>query len=83
MVGLIVDININVLRSPTLFEEYVYCVYVGFDYTHVDINTHRYKHTGAGHSPFLAQVWSQAVAGSQKYGAIRSQFPARHNNHIQ
>ena len=51
----------------------MHCLYVGFDYTYIDINTlaHWIK-------SFLAsQVWFQAVAGARIYGidppAITSQ----------
>ena len=41
----------------------MYCLYVGFDYTYIDINT-----LVQGIKSFLAsQVWFQAVAGAQNY----------------
>ena len=51
----------------------MYCLYVGFDYTYIDVNT-----LAQGIKSFLAShVWSQAVAGAQTYGtdspAITSQ----------
>ena len=51
----------------------MYCLYVGFDYTHIDINA-----LAHGIKSFLAsQVWFQAVAGARTYGtdspAITSQ----------
>ena len=51
----------------------MYCLYVGFDYTYIDINA-----LAQGIKPFLAsQVWFQAVAGARTYGtdspAITSQ----------
>ena len=52
---------------------YMYCVYVGFDYTYIDINA-----LAQGIKSFLAsQVWFQAIAGARTYGtdspAITSQ----------
>ena len=51
----------------------MYCVYVGFDYTYIDINA-----LAQGIKSFLAsQVWFQAIAGARTYGtdspAITSQ----------
>ena len=51
----------------------IYFLYVGFDYTYIDINA-----LGQGIQSFLAsQVWFQAVAGARTYGtdslAITSQ----------
>ena len=51
----------------------MYCLYVGFDYTYIDVNA-----LAQGIKSFLAsQVWSQAVAGARTYGtdspAITSQ----------
>ena len=51
----------------------MYCLYVGFDYTYMDINAQ-----AEGIKSFLAsQVWFQAVAGARTYGtdttAITSQ----------
>ena len=55
----------------------MYCLYVGFDYTYIDVNA-----LAQGIKSFLAShVWSQAVAGARTYGtdspAITSQ-PPRH-----
>ena len=49
----------------------MYCLYVGIDYTYIDINAQGIK-------SFLAsQVWFQVVAGARTYGtdspAITSQ----------
>ena len=42
----------------------MYCVYVGFDYTYIDINA-----LAQEIKSFLAsQVWFQAVAGARTYG---------------
>ena len=42
----------------------MYILYVGFDYTYIDINA-----LAQGIKSFLAsQVWFQAVAGAQTYG---------------
>ena len=51
----------------------MYCLYVGFDYTYIDISA-----LAQGIKSFLAsQVWFQAVAGARTYGtdsfAITSQ----------
>ena len=51
----------------------MYCLYVGVDYTYIDINA-----LAHGIKSFLAlQIWFQAVAGAQTYGtdlpAITSQ----------
>ena len=51
----------------------MYCLYVGFDYTYIDINA-----LARGIKSFLAsQVWFQVVAGARTYGtdspAITSQ----------
>ena len=53
----------------------MYCLYVGFDYTFIDINA-----LAQGIKSFLAsQVWFQSVAGTRTYGtdspAITSQPP--------
>ena len=52
----------------------MYCLYVGFDYTYIDINA-----LAQGIKSFLAsQVWFQAIAGARTYGtdsaAITSQL---------
>ena len=42
----------------------MYCLYVGFDYTYIGINT-----LAQGIKSFLAsQVWFQAIAGARTYG---------------
>ena len=42
----------------------MYCLYVGVDYTYIDVNT-----LAQGIKSFLAsQVWFQAVAGAWTYG---------------
>ena len=51
----------------------MYCLYVGFDYTYIDVNA-----LAQGIKSFLASlVWSQAVTGARTYGtdspAITSQ----------
>ena len=51
----------------------MYCLYVGVDYTYIDVNA-----LAQGIKSFLAShVWSQAVAGARTYGtdspAITSQ----------
>ena len=41
----------------------MYCLYVGFDYTYIDVNA-----LAQGIKSFLASlVWSQAVAGARTY----------------
>ena len=52
----------------------MYCLYVGFDYTYIDVNA-----LAQGIKSFLAShVWYQAVAGARTYGtdspAITSQL---------
>ena len=42
----------------------MYCLYVGVDYTYIDVNT-----LTQGIKSFLAsQVWFQAVVGARTYG---------------
>ena len=42
----------------------MYCLYVGVDYTYIDINA-----LAQGIKSFLAsQIWFQAVAGARTYG---------------
>ena len=42
----------------------MYCLYVGLDYTYIDVNA-----LAQGIKSFLAShVWSQAVAGARTYG---------------
>ena len=42
----------------------MYCLYVGVDYTYIDVNA-----LAQGIKSFLAShVWSQAVAGARTYG---------------
>ena len=46
----------------------MYCLYVGFVYTYIDINT-----LAQGIKSFLAsQVWYRAVAGTRTYGTDSS-----------
>ena len=57
----------------------MYCLYVGFDYTYIDVNA-----LAQGIKSFLASlVWSQAVAGARTYGMapIRPQLLVSHANH--
>ena len=43
----------------------MYCLYVGFDYTYIDVNA-----LAQGIQSFLASlVWYQAVAGARTYGS--------------
>ena len=56
-----------------LMYDYIYVLFVGLDYTYIDINA-----LSQGMKSFLAsQVWFQAVAGVRTYGtdspAITSQ----------
>ena len=59
----------------------MYCLYVGFDYTYIDVNA-----LAQGIKSFLAShVWSQAVAGARTYGtdspAITCIFINKTNHH--
>ena len=46
----------------------MYCLYVGFDYTYIDINA-----LAQGIKSFLAsQGWFQAIAGARTYGTDSS-----------
>ena len=55
---------------------YMYCLYVGFDYTYIDINA-----LAQGIKFFLAsQVWFQAVAGTRTCGTD-PQLLVSHANH--
>ena len=55
----------------------MYCLYVGVDYTHIDINA-----LAQGSKSFLAsQVWFQAVAGLEPMAPIRLQLLVSHANH--
>ena len=48
----------------------MYCLYVGFDYTYIDINA-----LAQGIKSFLAlQVWFQAVAGARTCGTDSPQL---------
>ena len=56
----------------------MYCLYVGFDYTYIDINA-----LAQGIKSFLvSQVWFQVVAGARTYGidslAIVCMYVRRH-----
>ena len=47
---------------------YMYCLYVGFDYTNIDINA-----LAQGIKSLLAsQLWCQAVAGARTHGTDTS-----------
>ena len=55
----------------------MYCLYVGFDYTYIDVNA-----LAQGIKSFLAShVWSQAVAGARTYGTDSPQLLVSHANH--
>ena len=55
----------------------MYCLYVGFDYTYIDVNA-----LAQGIKSFLASlVWSQAIAGARTYAPIRPQLLVSHANH--
>ena len=63
-----IDVCIDVCMTTSM-----YCLYVGFDYTYIDVNA-----LAQGIKSFLvSHVWSQAVAGDRTYGtdspAITSQ----------
>ena len=56
---------------------YMYCLYVGVDYTYIDINA-----LAQGIKSFLAsQVWFQAVAGARTYGTDSPKLLVSHANH--
>ena len=51
----------------------MYCLYVGFDYTYIDI-----KALAQGIKSFLtSQVWFQAVAGARTYGTDSPAVPSQ------
>ena len=55
----------------------MYCLYVGVDYTYIDINA-----LEQGIKSFLAsQVWFQAVLGLEPVATIRPQLLVSHANH--
>ena len=55
----------------------MYCLYVGVDYTYIDVNA-----LAQGINFFLSsQVWFQAVAGARNMTPISPQLPASHDNH--
>ena len=55
----------------------MYCLYVGFDYTYIDVNA-----LAQGIKSFLAShVWSQAVAGARTYGTDSPAITSQHANH--
>ena len=56
----------------------MYCLYIGFDYTYIDINS-----LAHGIKSFLAsQVWFQTVAGARIYGTDSPQLLASHANYV-
>ena len=56
----------------------MYCLYVGFDYTYIDVNA-----LAQGIKSFLASlVWSQAIAGTRTYGTDSPQLLVSHANHL-
>ena len=56
----------------------MYCLYVWFDYTYIDINA-----LAQGIKSFLAsQVWFQAVAWLRTYGTDLPAITSQHANHI-
>ena len=72
-----IHLNISALyvRMYWCMTTSMYCLYVGFDYTYIDVNA-----LAQGIKSFLAShVWFQAVAGARTYGtyspAITSQPP--------
>ena len=55
----------------------MYCLYVGVDYTYIDVNA-----LAHGIKSFLvSQVWFQAVAGLEPMAPIRPQLLVSHANH--
>ena len=55
----------------------MYCLYVGVDYTYIDVNA-----LAQGIKSFLAsRVWSQAVAGARTYGTDSPAIIVSHANH--
>ena len=55
----------------------MYCLYVGVDYTYIDVNA-----LAQGIKSFFAsQVWFQAVAGLEPVAMIRPQLLVSHANH--
>ena len=55
----------------------MYCLYVGFDYIYIDINT-----LGQGIKSFLAsQVWFKPLLGLEPIAPIRPQLPVSQANH--
>ena len=55
----------------------MYCLYVGFDYTYIDINA-----LAEGFKSFLAsQVWFQTLLGLETMAPIRLQVLVSHTNH--
>ena len=55
----------------------MYCLYVGFDYTYIDVNA-----LAQGIKSFLAsQVWFKPLLGLEPMARIRPQLPVSHANH--
>ena len=55
----------------------MYCLYVGVDYTYIDVNA-----LAQAIKSFLAsQVWFQAVAGARTYGTDSPALLVSHTNH--
>ena len=56
----------------------MYCLYVGVDYTYIDVNA-----LAQGIKSFLAShVWFQAVAGARTYGTDSPAITSQHAQHI-
>ena len=56
----------------------MYCLYVGFDYTYIDINA-----LAQGIKSFMAsQVWFKPLLGLEPMAPIHPQLPASHANHL-
>ena len=73
MLYMYIRMYIFILRMYWCMTTSMYCLYVGFDYTYIDVNA-----LAQGIKSFLAShVWFQAVAGARTYGtdspAITSQ----------
>ena len=56
----------------------MYCLYVGFDYTYIDING-----LAQGIKSFLtSQVWFQAIAGARTYGTDSLAITSSHAMYV-
>ena len=56
----------------------MYCLYVGFDYTYIDINT-----MAQGIKSFLAHTFGlKPLIGLEPMAPIRLQFHSSHDNHL-